>query len=145
MSTILFVCQHGGAKSVIAASYFNRSGLPISAVAAAAEEPYEGVPEPVVELLAREGDDVRAFKPRRVEEEDFDAATKIVSIGCGLSGAPGSQPGIEDVDGLRARRSREDVIERWDDVPPASEDLEGSAAAIRRHVDALVAELRGRL
>jgi len=32
---------------------------------------------------------------------------------------------------------------RWDDVPAASDDLEGSVAAIRRHVEALVEELRG--
>jgi arsenate reductase (thioredoxin) len=120
MNTILFVCQHGGAKSVMAAEYFNRAGLPFRAVAVSAEEPYEGVPEPVAELLARDGVDVRAFKPRRVEDGEVDAAAKVVSIGCDVPG------------------------ERWDDVPPASEDLEGSAAAIRRHVDALVAELRGR-
>ena len=136
MSTILFVCQHGGAKSVIAASYFNQLGLPFHGVAAAAEDPYEEVPAPVVELLQRDGVDVRDFKPRRVDDTDLDGAMRVVSIGCDLSGVPGSQPGTDD--GLRARLSS------WDDVPPASEDLEGSVAAIRRHVDALVAELRGR-
>lgn len=120
--TILFLCQHGGAKSVIAASYFNEAGLPVRAISAAAEEPYDAVPEPVVERLASDGIDVRGFRPRRVEQPDLDAAVRVVSIDCQL-------PGV--------------MTERWDDVPPASEDLEGSVAAIRRHVDALVAELRG--
>jgi arsenate reductase (thioredoxin) len=124
MSTILFLCQHGGAKSVIAASYFNRAGLPFRAVAAASEEPYEEVLPPVVELLGREGIDVSDFTPRRVEPGDVDAATKVVSIDCEL-------PGV--------------VTDRWDDVPKVSEDLEGATDAIRRHVDTLVAELRGRL
>lgn len=122
MKQILFVCTYGGAKSVMAASYFNRIAaereLPFVAAAAAAEEPYDAVPAPVADYLERDGIDVRAFKPRRVAEEEIDGAAKVIAIDC-------------DVDG----------VEKWDDVPPASVDLEGSAAAIRRHVDALVAEL----
>ena len=124
---VLFLCTHGGAKSVMAASYFNRlaeeHALPYTAIAASAEDPYESVPDPVAGLLERDGFNVRTFTPRPVEEGDVSAANRIVAIGCELPGA-------------RA--------EQWDDVPAASEDLEGSAAAIRRHVDALIAELRGR-
>ncbi|HEY0158638.1 MAG TPA: hypothetical protein VGF28_15245 [Thermoanaerobaculia bacterium] len=123
MTDILFLCQHGGAKSVIAASWFNRAGLPFRAVAAAAEEPYEAVPAVVVELLEREGFDVRTFQPRRVEAAEVETAERIVGIDCDV-------PGV--------------AIDRWDDVPKVSEDPEGAAAAIRRHVDALVAELRER-
>jgi arsenate reductase len=122
---VLFLCQHGGAKSVIAASYFNRlaeqHALPYAGVAAAAEEPYTEVPPPVAERLQRDGFDVRDFKPRHVETHDVQQAARVIAIDCALPGA-----------------------ERWDDVPPASEDLDGSVAAIRRHVDALVEELRGR-
>ena len=111
----------------MAASYFNRLAdelaLPYKAVAAAAEDPYDSVPEPVADYLLRDGLDVRAFTPRPVEQSDLGAAAKTVAIGCSLNGAG---------------------IERWDDVPAASEDLEGSAAAIRRHVEALIEELRGR-
>jgi protein-tyrosine-phosphatase len=128
---ILFLCPYGGAKSVIAASYFNQlaqqRALPYVAVAAAAEEPYAAVPTPVVGLLQRDGFDVTQFKPRRVETRDIRSAAKIVSIDCNL----------EALDLANAR------VERWDDVPKVSEDLEGSAAAIRRHVQALVEELRG--
>ena len=119
---VLFLCQHGGAKSVIAASYFNRlaaeRNLPFVATAAAAEEPYDGVPEPVADYLQRDGFDVRAFKPQQVAAGEIETAAKIVTIGCDISGA-----------------------ERWDDVPNASDDLEGSAAAIRRHVEALADDL----
>lgn len=120
MQTILFLCQHGGAKSVIAASYFNRlmqeRGLPFRGEAAAAEEPYDAVPGPVVALLDREGVDVRGFTPRRVAENDVQRAARVVGIGC-------------------------DASERWNDVPPAGEDLEGCADAIRRRVETLAAEL----
>ena len=120
MNEILFLCPHGGAKSVIAATYFNSAGLPVTAVAAAADEPYDEVPAPVTGLLQREGFDVGSFHPRRVDERDLERALRIIAIGCEVEGA-----------------------ERWDDVPQVSEDPEGSAAAIRRHVDALVEELRG--
>jgi protein-tyrosine-phosphatase len=131
-STVLFLCQHGGAKSVVAASYFNRlaeqQGLEYVAVAAAAEEPYPAVPPPVAGLLEQEGFDVREFQPRHVEESDVHGATKVVSIGCDLT--TGGFSGAE--------------VEEWNDVPQASEDLAGSAAAIRRHVEALAEGLRGR-
>ena len=113
--TILFLCPHGGAKSVIAAAYFDSTAwLPFVAVAAAAEEPYEEVPARVAELLG-----LRDFKPRRVEPADFERAARVIAIDCDVEAA-----------------------ERWDDVPKVSEDFDGSVAAIRRHVDALVAELR---
>lgn len=127
-ATILFLCSYGGAKSVMAASYFNQlaeeHALPYTAIAAAAEEPYEAVLPPVVELLEREGFAVRAFKPRHVQPEDVQAAARIVSIDCGAAGV--------------------EATERWDDVPKVSDDLHGSAAAIRRHVEELAAELRDR-
>lgn len=122
--TILFLCQYGGAKSVMAMSYFNRlaneRALPYTGVAASADEPYDAVPEPVIEFLERDGFEVQGFTPRRVDDADVARAARVISIDCNHDG------------------------ERWDDVPPASEDLDGSAAAIRRHVEALVAELDGR-
>jgi protein-tyrosine-phosphatase len=129
---VLFLCPYGGAKSVIAASHFNRiarsSGLPYAAVAAAAEEPYEGVPEPVAELLASGGEDVHAFKPRHVEAVDLATAERVVAIDCDLSQL--------DLSGVS--------VERWDDVPKVFDDLYGSAAAIQRHVESLAEELRAR-
>lgn len=130
-STVLFLCPYGGAKSVIAASYFNRLAeerkLPFVGVAAAAEEPYEAVPKAVADYLERDGFDVRVFKPRRVAVEEIGTAAKVVAIDCRL-------------DGVDAELAS---IERWDDVPKVSVDLEGSAAAILRHVEALAEDLRG--
>ena len=130
-STILFLCPYGGAKSVIAASYFNQlaeeQALPYVGVAVAAERPYDAVPQPVADFLEREGFDVHTFKPRHVKSEDVQTAARIVSIDCNLAG-------IE---------LGESAVERWDDVPKVSVDLAASAAAIRAHVDALMKDLRG--
>jgi protein-tyrosine-phosphatase len=129
---ILFVCSYGAAKSVMAASYFNQIAdqrhLDFIAVAAAAEAPDDAVPAPVADQLQREGFDVRAFKPHRVAADEIGTSARIIAIDCNVSGAEGAA-----VD-----------IERWDDVPQPSVDLDGSAAAIRRHVEALAEELDGR-
>lgn len=127
--TILFLCPHGGAKSPVAASYFNRRvqerSLPYQGVAAAAEEPYQSVPEPVAQFLEQEGFNVRSFKPRRTNHRDLRSASRIISIGCDLEKF--DHPG----------RS----IESWDDVLMMSEDLEGSVESIRAHIDQLIEQL----
>jgi arsenate reductase (thioredoxin) len=123
---VLFLCPHGGAKSVMAAAYFNRLAeerqLPFEATSAAAEDPYDAVPEPVADLLQREGVDVRSFRPRHVDADEVSGAARVVTIGCDVPVAG---------------------AEQWNDVPMASEDLEGSAAAIRKHVAALMEKLGG--
>jgi len=129
-STVLFMCPYGGAKSVIAASYFNRIAeehdLPFVAVAVAAETPYDAVPTPVADFLKQEGFDVASFQPRQARQSDLTSAARVVSIDC-------------DLTKLHTYAAN---IERWDDVPKVSSDLPGSAAAIQRHVAALVAELQ---
>jgi protein-tyrosine-phosphatase len=127
---ILFLCSFGGAKSVMAASWFNRlaaeRGVEEQARAAAAETPYDAVPPPVVELLGNEAIDVSAFRPRAVTREDLETAARVVSIDCDLSAL--------DLTGV--------AVERWDDVPKVSDGVEASAAAIRGHVEELVERLR---
>ena len=121
---IIFVCQFGGAKSVIAANLFNREaakrGRDWTASAASAEEPYDAVPVPVVDLLRADGIDVSAFRPRRLERADLEEASRVISIDCSTD--------VPDV-------------ERWDDVPKVSDGVQESAAAIRKHVNALIEEL----
>ena len=123
MKQILFLCQHGGAKSVVAASHFNRlaaaRGLPFTASAAAAEDPYDAVPAPVAAYLGDQGFDVAGLVPHHAAREEIEAAARIITIGCRFPGAHG----------------------QWDDVPQASEDLQGSVDAIRRHVEALAEDL----
>jgi len=127
--TVVFMCPYGGAKSLVASSYFNREAdlkkLPFTAIAVAAETPYEVVPEKVASYLESDGFKVRDFKPRHAEGSDFSTAKKVVSIDCDLTKI--------DTRGV--------AIERWDDVPKISIDLPGSVAAIRRHIDTLIAEL----
>jgi hypothetical protein len=70
---VVFVCEHGSVKSLIAMQYFNRrakaSGLPYRAVArGTAPEPT--VAKGVTDGLRNDGFDVSAFEPRKFESSD---------------------------------------------------------------------------
>jgi arsenate reductase (thioredoxin) len=124
---VVFVCEHGAAKSVIATTYFNKiaveRGLRMRAT-------YRGV-NPQADLSATalkglrdDGLSVPDQKPSAITQADVDAATVIFAIGCTLpANATASGKG-----------------ESWDDV----RDDRGYAAtrdAIRTHVERLVDEL----
>ena len=128
--SVLFVCPHGAAKSVIAAAYFRREatvrGMQIDA-ASAGTEPDTFVPPAVVEALRAEGIDVAGYRPRHVTREELAAAGHVVSLGCDLDGL--APPGRD--------------IERWDDLPLVSEDVDVARAAIRSRVMTLLDAMEG--
>jgi arsenate reductase (thioredoxin) len=128
--TVLFLCPHNAAKSVLAAVYFDQHasarGLPFRADSAGTEPDEQPAPA-VVAALREEGIDVAGRRPRGVTAEDLANAHRVISLGC-------------DTDALPRSNVR---VDRWDDVPPASRDLEASRDAIQRHVDVLLEELAG--
>jgi arsenate reductase (thioredoxin) len=126
--TILFLCPHNAAKSVLAAAYFEQlareRGLDYRAASAGTSP--DAAPSPaVVAMLRDEGIDVTGYRPRRLTTADLTNAHRVISLGCDL----------DDLDGGSVR------VDRWDDVPPASQDLGASRIAIRRHLDVLMNEL----
>ena len=123
--TILFVCLHGSAKSLIAAEHLNKlaqaNALQIRAESAGLE-PDNEVPAPVIAGLAADGIDVRGYKPRRVTPEQLAAATRVVSFGCSLGEL------------LPATSS----VARWDDVPMVSDGYARARDAIVDRVQELL-------
>ena len=119
--TVLFVCLHGAAKSVIAAAEFERlaraRGVAARAVSAGTE-PDPQIASVVVARLLEEGIDLRGLRPRRVTRQDVAQASRVVSFGCDLGDL--AVAGVE--------------VERWDDVPAVSDDFDRARAAIRAHV-----------
>jgi len=106
--TVVFVCLHGAAKSLIAATLFQRladeRGLAVRSTFAGTE-PDPAIQPNVVARLLEEGVDVRPLRPRRVTRDELASAWRVVSFGCDLAAlAPDAR------------------IERWDDVPAVSED-----------------------
>jgi arsenate reductase (thioredoxin) len=82
-SRLVFVCEHGSAKSLIAATFFNRiaaeRGLPVRAIARGLT-PVRKVPERVVHALRAEGFDVASFEPARASDEELSVATRVVGM-----------------------------------------------------------------
>ncbi len=125
--TILFLCPHNAAKSVIAAAYFNRFAdeQQLSLVGdSAGTDPSDSVLPAAAAIMKAEGLDVSQFKPRLVAPDDFQTATRIISIGCTPDALHGAC-----------------TVEYWDDVPMFSQNPKGSRDAIRTHVQQLVTDL----
>jgi protein-tyrosine-phosphatase len=123
--TVLFLCPHHAAKSVIAAAYCGRlaaeRGVPLRATSAGTD-PDPGVSPGVAGALLAEGIDVRAHRPRRVTATELTRASRVVSLGCNLGDL--APPGL--------------AVESWDDVPSPSADLTGACAVLAAHVRRLV-------
>jgi arsenate reductase (thioredoxin) len=128
--SILFLCPHGAAKSVLASAYFQRAakerGLNVR-VDSAGTEPDEQVSSAVASHLKKNGYAIPIAKPRQVTSADLAAADLIISIGCDLKNLP-AQPAAH-------------ALRRWDDVPAPSEDFARADDAIKKRVMDLVEEL----
>ena len=126
--TVLFVCLHGAAKSVIAAAEFERlaraRGVAARAVSAGTEPDPQIAPVVVARLL-QEGIDLRGLRPRRVTPEDVAQASRVVSFACDLGDL--ALPGVD--------------VERWDDVPAVGEDFDRARAAITARLERLLESL----
>jgi protein-tyrosine-phosphatase len=138
---IIFVCEHGAAKSIIAAAYFNQvakqKGLDLKAVARGTNPDHELSPS-AVHGLANDGLVPTESTPKQLSLADMQSAQRIVSF-CELpiqyrkGGSSREHP--------RRRRSAP-TIEQWEDVPPVSENYEKARNAIIEHLNILLDNLR---
>ena len=127
--TVLFVCEHGSAKSVIAAAHFNRmaelKGLPYRAIARGTN-PDPEIPQQVRVDLAKDGLDVATGKPQLVAEKEVREAARVVTFGCKLP---------------FPKKTTEDKLADWKDVPSTSENYERARTIIVEKIDALIKAL----
>lgn len=130
-SQVLFVCEHGNVKSLMAASYFNQlaqeRGLRYRAVSRGTAPNSTAVPNAIIQGLAGDGFDVSSFHPSAVKASDASASQRVITIGTELP--------------ADAQKAAQAKMEQWSDVPAASDDYSAARAAIKRHVDSLVASL----
>jgi arsenate reductase (thioredoxin) len=124
---VVFVCEHGSVKSLVASLCFNRRaqerGLPYRAVARGVTP--STVPTPVREGLRGDGFEVSDFVPQLFQASDADHAALVVSF---------DQEITKMVDG----RTR---YLKWDDLPGVLADYPRGRNAIVRQIDALVDQL----
>ena len=125
---MLFVCRHGAAKSVLAASVTaemaRARGVAIR-TAFGGVEPQERMSPAVIEMLGSQSPELADQRPRKVTAAELERASRVVTFS------------LDDGE-LPAKVVR---IDRWDDVPAVADDAEGAKAAIERHVAALLAEI----
>ena len=126
--TVLFMCPHGAAKSVLASAYFQRAarerGLNVRVISAGTD-PDEQVAPVVAKHLKANGYEVPIVQPRRATADDMAQADVVISIGCDLKDLPAPRG----------------AIQTWDDVPPPSEDFAAADAKIKERVMQLIDEL----
>ncbi|HEY5826628.1 MAG TPA: hypothetical protein VIT44_19810 [Cyclobacteriaceae bacterium] len=78
---IVFVCEHGSAKSVIAATYFNKlakeNNLPWEAVARGTS-PDQSISPKTKQLLVEDNLFDENFVPKKLSQEDVNAAKQVI-------------------------------------------------------------------
>jgi arsenate reductase len=124
---VVFVCEHGSVKSLVALQYFNRlareRGLPFAAVSRGTHPDAE-VPPAVANGLLSDGFELGAFKPRLFTSNDLARNSLVVSF---------------DVD--VSQTARKSTVLRWDGMPSVSENYPAASKAIAATVTHLVDSL----
>lgn len=86
-SSIVFVCEHGAAKSLIATAYFNKlaseRGMTVRATFRGVS-PQEALSVRAVEGLRADGLLIPDGKPTAIGQDDVAGASHIFAIGCAL-------------------------------------------------------------
>lgn len=122
---VVFLCEHGSAKSVIASFYLNKmaedKGLDWIALARGVKAD-STLQATTRKGLAADGFDISAFHPSELKENDIASADVVVTIGCAM---PHNLT-------TRARHVA------WDDVPPVSEDYAAARDVLIGHLNELL-------
>ena len=124
---IVFVCEHGAAKSIIAATYFNQlakqRGLNLTAIARGTNPELE-LFEQTINGLSKDGLTPSESTPQKLSLEEIQPAQRIVSF-CELP------KGFEE----------KAMIELWEGIPAVSENYDQARNAIidrlNRYLDRL--------
>jgi len=123
-SIIVFVCEHGAAKSIVAAAYFNKlageKGLNLKAVARGMNPDHALSPQAVTGLHA-DGLTPTETVPRKLSLAEVESAQRIITF-CQL----------------QVEYQEKAPIELWDDVPPVSENYEKAREAIIERISHLL-------
>ena len=126
---IVFVCLHGAAKSVLAATLFRQEAaqarIAVEAIARGIE-PDPEVSAAAMQGLLAEGLDVRGDRPRALTPGDLVGASRVIAFGCDVSEmVPSGIP-----------------VEQWAEVPAVSDGYDRARAALVSHFPDLLEACR---
>lgn len=123
---VVFVCEHGSARSVLAALEFNRQaesrGVSMRAMARGTAPDVTMAPI-LVERLAREGVQLDSESPKAFASSELRGAACVVTF---------DQPQVA------AMIPNEVPIETWDGLPAVSDEFDAARTAIREKVRELL-------
>ena len=126
-TTIIFVCEHGAAKSILAAAHFNKmareKNLRLTAIARGTHPDTE-LSVQTVDGLRAEGLIPTESTPVKLDGKELEFAQHVVSF-CALP----------------EEYHRKGKVEYWKDVPAVSEDYEKARDAIVEHLKVLLHHL----
>ena len=113
---IVFVCEHGAAKSIIAAAYFNKlaseKNLDVHAIARGTHPDSELSPKTIMGLQI-DGLTPPEATPQKLSRSELESAQQVITF-CELP----------------EEYQTNVPIEKWDDIPPISENYEIARDAI---------------
>lgn len=119
-SIIVFVCEHGAAKSILAAAYFNKladeMGLDLRAIARGTN-PDDEFSSQTLAGLAEDGLHLTESTPQKLAEADIQNAEQVITF-CDLP----------------VEYHQKAIVERWDRIPHVSEDYEKARDAILERI-----------
>jgi arsenate reductase (thioredoxin) len=125
---ILFVCEHGAARSAIAAAYFNKLAqekqLNYTAIFKGTD-PDTVLTPGTAKGLIKDSFDISGWKPELVSEQDIKAAYKVITFDCKLP--------LKD--------SLAAITEQWNGIPPISKDYNIARNEIVAKVNQLISTL----
>lgn len=124
---IIFVCEHGAAKSILAAAYFNRlardKDFRLTATARGTQPDAE-LSSQVIDGLRNDGLTPTQVVPTKLDMEEVESARRVVSFSR-----------------LPEEYSQIAIIEYWDNIPPVSEGYERARDAIIARLKELIETL----
>jgi len=127
--TVVFVCEHGTVKSVVAMAWFTRlareRGMPVRAVSRGTALDPE-IPPVVREGLQADGFRFPAFLPTRFAETDLAGAIAVISL---------DEPSVARMVAGRT------LTQAWNGLPSLMQNYEVARDSIQRRVKALVDSL----
>ncbi len=121
---VLFVCEHNGGRSQMAAALLHKVGAGAIPVRSAGPDPAAAVNPAAVEAMAEIGVDLSGAVPKQLTPELLEGAGLVIDCGC-------EQP-LAAVEGQERRR--------WEIGDPAGESIE-AIRPIRVEIESAVAAL----
>ncbi len=129
-SQIVFLCQHGNVKSLMAATYFNEiasnRNLPYWAISRGTAIDSDTAPPAIFAGLSAEGFDVSRFHPTAITSADYRSSSHAVLIGVALPSTV-SSASVKSY--------------QWADVPPASINYAATRDTLKSHIAELLNQL----